>query len=517
MASRPCGTLESYNSLLDPHLAAYFSGTKVRKHLKKSGLVTKNGLLRSQTEIDEFNKRYESKKQLNDLLATAIVMKASELDRHKTFEHKKQIVEMEKRQRVLDAKARKQRPAYTKSVSAKFYKEVEVEDYEEASIEEGESPNSTINSKNKYDAYDNVKITLPKAVQKPDFDQIYSMTKLLERKVISPYITNNGNKKREGDFPTLVHDRVQAKIYGARPKSKSFVPKPQPKKTVKIKDINRLARSKLPNIRKLEEEKTKQKKIKREKRKAEQQKNGNIGDFSSTSESEKSLNKEKEKSDETEKMESITYRKSGVYYPNEYNVNAKRNSNLDHESKSHSKTSSRPSSSKKSTSQKSENFRQKIQSPEPANDSDSSIYEKKNSVVSEPPKSILKNSSSNVPSIRNSTKEDDDQQVKLSRKNTLENNDSSFSSDSGKQSTPREGSENASITKASKVELPMNGKLLGVVSRSTSSDKQELKSVSVSSSISSVKDQGSDSSMLTDSSLDDEKSKKSSSFFAVAS
>ena len=125
MASRPCNTLERYNSLLDPNLQGYFSGSKIRKHLKKSGLISKNGTLRTQAEIDEFNHKYESKRQLNNLLAKAIVMKAAELDRQKIFEEKKIRLEMEKKQKVMNARAKKQRPSFTKTVSAKFYKQVE--------------------------------------------------------------------------------------------------------------------------------------------------------------------------------------------------------------------------------------------------------------------------------------------------------------------------------------------------------------------------------------------------------
>jgi len=32
--------MASYNSLLDPHLSAFFSSTRVRKHLRKAGLVS---------------------------------------------------------------------------------------------------------------------------------------------------------------------------------------------------------------------------------------------------------------------------------------------------------------------------------------------------------------------------------------------------------------------------------------------------------------------------------------------
>ena len=36
-----CSPLASYNSLQDPHLGGFFANSRMRKHLKKSGLVSK--------------------------------------------------------------------------------------------------------------------------------------------------------------------------------------------------------------------------------------------------------------------------------------------------------------------------------------------------------------------------------------------------------------------------------------------------------------------------------------------
>ena len=40
-----CRPLASYNSLLDPHLSGYFSNTRMKRHLRKSGLVSESVLL----------------------------------------------------------------------------------------------------------------------------------------------------------------------------------------------------------------------------------------------------------------------------------------------------------------------------------------------------------------------------------------------------------------------------------------------------------------------------------------
>ena len=133
----------------------------------------------------------------------------------------------------------------TKTLSAKFYTDAEEEEEADSGKEEEE-----------------VKLTLPTAIPIPEGDQVYSMSKLMQqKKVMSPYIAD-GRPSTVGHhaLPTLVHDRVQAKIYGAGGASK-FKRRPTsnssrasytlgPKKSVTISSINRLARSKLPGIEK---------------------------------------------------------------------------------------------------------------------------------------------------------------------------------------------------------------------------------------------------------------------------
>ena len=175
------------------------------------------------------------------------------------------------------------------------------EDYESErsqSDSEEASPDVTMNT----NTYDNVRITLPRAVKKPDFDQIYSMTKLLERKVISPYVSSK-SANIEGELPTLVHDRVQAKIYGSKPKNDSFKTVTPKKTAVKIKDINRLARSKLPNIRQLEDAKKKKNQAKKKNKKAMEEKQIDaIGDFTESEENNDKKMKQDENLDDDESI-----------------------------------------------------------------------------------------------------------------------------------------------------------------------------------------------------------------------
>merc|ERR1712178_361493 len=181
----------------------------------------------------------------NDLLSRAIILKAADLDRQRQHEMKKLQNEEDKRERVRKAREAKNKMDYTKTLSAKFYTDAEEEEEADSGKEEEE-----------------VKLTLRTAIPIPEGDQVYSMSKLMQqKKVMSPYIAD-GRPSTVGHhaLPTLVHDRVQAKIYGAGGASK-FKRRPTsnssrasytlgPKKSVTISSINRLARSKLPGIEK---------------------------------------------------------------------------------------------------------------------------------------------------------------------------------------------------------------------------------------------------------------------------
>merc|ERR1711920_301633 len=227
----------------------------IRRHLKKIGLINRRGELRTETEILQFNAEIKQKKQLNDLLSRAIILKAADLDRQRQHEMKKLMNEEEKKERVRKAREAKNKMDYTKTLSAKFYTDAE-EEHEE--IDSGKDE-------------EEVKLTLPTAIPIPEGDQVYSMSKLMQqKKVMSPYIAD-GRPSTVGNhaLPTLVHDRVQAKIYGSGGGSK-FKRRPTsnssrasytlgPKKSVTISSINRLARSKLPGIEKQQKPKKKAK------------------------------------------------------------------------------------------------------------------------------------------------------------------------------------------------------------------------------------------------------------------
>merc|ERR1712066_849446 len=123
-----------------------------------------------------------------------------------------------------------------------------------------------------------VKLTLPHSVRVPETMQVISMAKLMQKKVISPYLMHgDGGADSAHGLPSLVHDRVRAKVYApsklqARPTSSGsrtghvMVPK----KSVTVASINRLARSKLPGIGEAEKERMEQKAGRKTKKKQAQ-------------------------------------------------------------------------------------------------------------------------------------------------------------------------------------------------------------------------------------------------------
>merc|ERR1711920_144444 len=144
----------------------------IRRHLKKIGLINRRGELRTETEILQFNAEIKQKKQLNDLLSRAIILKAADLDRQRQHEMKKLMNEEEKKERVRKAREAKNKMDYTKILSAKFYTDAE-EEHEE--IDSGKDE-------------EEVKLTQ-------------------QKKVMSPYIAD-GRPSTVGHhaLPTLVHD-----------------------------------------------------------------------------------------------------------------------------------------------------------------------------------------------------------------------------------------------------------------------------------------------------------------------
>ena len=99
------GPLASYNSLSDPNLTAYFNNSRMRKHLIKTGLVTRRGEIVSEKVFRLNNARKEHQRHVRDLLAQAIVHKALDMERHRQMHIKKQLEEIGKVERVRRVRA----------------------------------------------------------------------------------------------------------------------------------------------------------------------------------------------------------------------------------------------------------------------------------------------------------------------------------------------------------------------------------------------------------------------------
>ena len=79
-----------YNSLEDPHLKGFFSSTRMRKHLIKSGLITRKGKIVSEKVFYLNNARLDHQKHVKEVLAQAIVNKALDDERHFRYLKKKE-------------------------------------------------------------------------------------------------------------------------------------------------------------------------------------------------------------------------------------------------------------------------------------------------------------------------------------------------------------------------------------------------------------------------------------------
>ncbi|XP_076082957.1 uncharacterized protein LOC143054004 isoform X1 [Mytilus galloprovincialis] len=101
------GPLATYCSLTDKNLAGYFSNTKMRRHLKKAGLVDRRGQIISENQYRLNMARKEHKKHVKDLLAQAIVHKTLDIERNRQVEIKRKLEEIAKLEVVRRVRATK--------------------------------------------------------------------------------------------------------------------------------------------------------------------------------------------------------------------------------------------------------------------------------------------------------------------------------------------------------------------------------------------------------------------------
>lgn len=105
MSHVDAGPLANYNSLLDPHLSGYFSTTRIKKHLRKAGLVTRGGAVVTENEFRVRMARKEHRRQVRDMLASAIVNNTLDMERRRQVLIRRKLEEIASIELVKRVKA----------------------------------------------------------------------------------------------------------------------------------------------------------------------------------------------------------------------------------------------------------------------------------------------------------------------------------------------------------------------------------------------------------------------------
>ncbi|KAH0618500.1 hypothetical protein JD844_017770, partial [Phrynosoma platyrhinos] len=102
-------SLANYNSLTDKHLAGYFSNTRIRRHLLRSGLISRSGRIISEKEYRLNAMRKDHQKYIRECLAQAIFHKVLDMERHHKVEIKRKLENSARRERVQRIKVERSR------------------------------------------------------------------------------------------------------------------------------------------------------------------------------------------------------------------------------------------------------------------------------------------------------------------------------------------------------------------------------------------------------------------------
>ncbi|XP_055979376.1 glutamate-rich protein 3 [Sorex fumeus] len=98
--SHPSGLLAAYNSLTDKHLAGYFNNTRIRRHLLRSGLITRSGRILSEKEYKLNIMKRDHQKYVRECLAQAIFRKVLDMERYHQLEIKKKLENLARKERI---------------------------------------------------------------------------------------------------------------------------------------------------------------------------------------------------------------------------------------------------------------------------------------------------------------------------------------------------------------------------------------------------------------------------------
>ncbi|XP_058295647.1 glutamate-rich protein 3 isoform X2 [Hylobates moloch] len=92
--------LAAYNSLMDKHLAGYFNNTRIRRHLLRSGLITRSGRILSEKEYKLNIMKRDHQKYIRECLAQAIFHKVLDMERYHQLEIKKKLETLARKERI---------------------------------------------------------------------------------------------------------------------------------------------------------------------------------------------------------------------------------------------------------------------------------------------------------------------------------------------------------------------------------------------------------------------------------
>ncbi|XP_043376054.1 glutamate-rich protein 3 isoform X5 [Dermochelys coriacea] len=109
------GSLTTYNSLTDKHLVGYFSNTRIRRHLQRSGLISRSGRIISEKEYRLNAMRKDHQRYVRECLAQAIFHKVLDMEdflhwqRHHQLEIKRKLENVVRKDRVQRIKVERSR------------------------------------------------------------------------------------------------------------------------------------------------------------------------------------------------------------------------------------------------------------------------------------------------------------------------------------------------------------------------------------------------------------------------
>ncbi|NWR87377.1 ERIC3 protein, partial [Furnarius figulus] len=96
--------LATYNSLTDKHLVGYFSNARIRRHLQRSGLISRSGRIIPEKEYRLNAMRRDHQRYVQECLARAIFHKVLDMERHHQLEIKRTLEYSAKKERVQKIK-----------------------------------------------------------------------------------------------------------------------------------------------------------------------------------------------------------------------------------------------------------------------------------------------------------------------------------------------------------------------------------------------------------------------------